>query len=593
MQKLFVDPEILPGGDNCPPLSSYCTEEHAAFYGGVQVFFLMLIYAFVLSWSSNMISDGSELLLLVPSWRGLVGSIVLPILGAVPDGAIVLFSGLGDDAATQVNVGVGALAGSTIMLLTIPWFLSILAGRVDMTRDATNTLTPNYGKSSGGTKLNPRASTMEKLFKTGVSLQSQAHFTGKLMVLTSLTYLIIQAPAFYELDNDADIKSNATNSTNSQHRIAIEQSWALTGLIIAVIAFLGYIVYQVRYANFDEAAERAQAKAIENCSISLSGIFVSEFRDVLSNSGANADETGSLLPPEERKFKAFLKKKFDKFDLNGDGEIDAKELLFLFKSFNENPTEKEIKAIIAKWDKDGNGVLSFDEFCSSMITYIKDKENKSVKELANEFLSVNNKEERTRHLSEMETKEASNDDVDDEDEEEDEVPEDIAQLSPDQQQSRIKLRAMWMMALGTTIVLVFSDPMVDVLSSLGARTGIKPFYIAFVLSPLASNASELIAAYNYASKKTRKTINISFATLEGAAIMNNTFCLGIFLFVIYLKGLEWTFSAETISILVIQVLMAIYAQKKSHRLIDGFVILSFYPLSLFLVYMIENFSSLT
>ena len=47
------------------------------------------------------------------------------ILGAVPDGAIVLFSGLGQDAQNQISVGVGALAGSTIMLLTIPWFLSI------------------------------------------------------------------------------------------------------------------------------------------------------------------------------------------------------------------------------------------------------------------------------------------------------------------------------------------------------------------------------------------------------------------------------------------------------------------------------------
>lgn len=33
-----------------------------------------------------MIGDGAELLLLVPSLAGLVGSCVLPVLGAVPDG---------------------------------------------------------------------------------------------------------------------------------------------------------------------------------------------------------------------------------------------------------------------------------------------------------------------------------------------------------------------------------------------------------------------------------------------------------------------------------------------------------------------------
>ena len=67
-----------------------------------------------------MISDGAELLMLTP-YSKLVGCCILPILGAVPDGAIVLFSGLGPDAQENLDVGVGALAGSTVMLLTIPW----------------------------------------------------------------------------------------------------------------------------------------------------------------------------------------------------------------------------------------------------------------------------------------------------------------------------------------------------------------------------------------------------------------------------------------------------------------------------------------
>ncbi len=73
------------------------------------------------------------------------------------------------------------------------------------------------------------------------------------------------------------------------------------------------------------------------------------------------------------------------------------------------------------------------------------------------------------------------------------------------------------------------------LVTLGARTGIPAFYIAFVLAPLASNASELIAAYNYAKKKTASSISISLATLEGAAVMNNTFVLGEFGVVVLLR----------------------------------------------------------
>lgn len=59
-----------------------------------------------------------------------------------------------------------------------------------------------------------------------------------------------------------------------------------------------------------------------------------------------------------------------------------------------------------------------------------------------------------------------------------------------------------------------SDPMVDVMGAVGDRTGISSFYISFVLAPLASNASELIAAFNYSLKKTSRTIVISFAALQ-------------------------------------------------------------------------------
>lgn len=102
-----------------------------------------------------------------------------------------------------------------------------------------------------------------------------------------------------------------------------------------------------------------------------------------------------------------------------------------------------------------------------------------------------------------------------------------------------------------------------------------------------------MAAFNYAAKKTQKTVDISFATLEGAAIMNNTFCLGIFLLIIYLNGtIPWTFSAETISILMIQLLMAAMAQKRSHSLLDGIIIILFYPLSLVTVALIEKYTTL-
>ena len=96
------------------------------------------------------------------------------------------------------------------------------------------------------------------------------------------------------------------------------------------------------------------------------------------------------------------------------------------------------------------------------------------------------------------------------------MPDDLSHLAPEEQQTRIKHRAAFMLGLGTLLVVLISDPMVSVLSEVGKRTGISPFYISFIFAPLASNASEVIASYKYALKKTSQSITISMSALEGA-----------------------------------------------------------------------------
>jgi hypothetical protein len=151
----------------------------------VQMTILTGIYGYVLFSAAGMIGDGSELLLLVPSLAGLVGSIVLPVLGAVPDGMMVLFSGLGERmmAQEQLAVGIGALAGSTIMLLTIPWFLAIYGGRVSMVKGK-----PNYSGK-------PKLKESDGLMSTAVQVGPKIAKTSVIMLVTVCLYLIVQIPA--------------------------------------------------------------------------------------------------------------------------------------------------------------------------------------------------------------------------------------------------------------------------------------------------------------------------------------------------------------------------------------------------------------
>merc|ERR1719162_409530 len=143
------------------------------------------------------------------------------------------------------------------------------------------------------------------------------------------------------------------------------------------------------------------------------------------------------------------------------------------------------------------------------------------------------------------------------------------------------------MMTGTFLVLIFSDPMVDVLAQIGKMTGVPPFYVSFILAPLASNASELVAAMKLASRKTQGSMTQSLQCLEGAACMNNSFCLAIFFFIFY-QGLAWKFTAETASIFLVQFLVFLIVIRSNVQTMQtGVLIFLMYPLSLVFVASIE------
>ena len=186
------------------------------------------------------------------------------------------------------------------------------------------------------------------------------------------------------------------------------------------------------------------------------------------------------------------------------------------------------------------------------------------------------------------TEDGDDGDDGDEDDDDEEMPEDIAALDPKLQQVAIIKRSVYWLLSGTALVLVFSDPFVDILVAVGGKTGIPTFYVSFVLAPFVTNGSELFASYTFAKKKTSSSMSCSFQQLFGAAIMNNTYCLLIFFALIYFQDLYWAFSAETLSILFVELVMLFVAAKSSHRVVDGLYVLSLYPICLLMVWVLEN-----
>ncbi len=580
-------------------LHSNLPSQDPADVGGTGLAWLLISYGYVLYFSSNLISEGSDLLLLVPSLAGLVGGVVLPLLGAVPDGAIMLFSGLGDVEKAQetLSVGVGALAGSTIMLLTVPWGLSVYNGRVDFSGPD---LTPNY---KGNPKLH-ETGAFSSLKTTGVALTPEIHHGAKMMMVTTLPYFIIQVPAFF-LTGDRQAVSDG------------EHYWALAGFIMCVLFFVTYMYSQVKMSNDTAHKLRRMAvikESLKKGAVSLSGALAGQVKQIeeeqLKRTGSGSvltegsqltpinDTDDDLNPSEEvvELLKGILGEAFHGYDQDKNGTLSKKEFTLFLTDFHESITSEHLDSVFSQFDRDGSNTIDFHEFicaCYIIITQANEDEHETAEvEMTGRGLETmlstrSIKTGRRGSVAPEAVVDSIFNDEGGDDEEEEEVPEDLTALSPDEQQRAIKKRAFLMLFVGTTLVVLFSDPMVDVLSEVAERLSIPAFYVSFILAPLASNASEVIASQYYAAKKTRKTITVALTALEGAASMNNSFCLSIFMALIFFRGLAWQYSAETIAIILAQFIMGVWALRDKMSTFTAVIVMSLFPLSVLFVALLE------
>jgi len=531
--------------------------------GSSGLLWLIVSYGYILYMAANFISEGSELLTLIPQVSGIVGSVVLPLLGAIPDGAIMFFSGIGDiDSAQEtLAVGVGALAGSTIMLVTLPWALSVISGRVKFNR---RTGEPDYRIP----KLKPNTGLMESLFKTGVPVTSVMKNGAISMALTTIPFFLVQIPASIFKGHVDDLAY-------------AERNYAFTGFVLCIIGFITYLGFQFYSVHGD--ASKLHRIAVMKKMLSLGKVSLeAAMYSRPPPTEVSADETTPLnksMARQQSTMDSYMSEimydQFRKYDVDKSGDLDLDEVVAMFADYNMKLDKNATKDVFKLIDEDGSGRLSFAEIVKAGVIFVHDD------------CSVRNTEEK---MLESSANVGSDDTEDDDDEDEvEDYPESIANISPEKQQAAIIKLALQYMAVGTILCIVFSDPMVDCLTELARRTNIPPFYVSFVLAPVAANASEIISSYDQAMKKTTKSISVAISTLEGAAAMNNTFCLSILLGLIYFRGLAWQYTSETIAIVIVQFVMFFVTRKKSMTMFDGLAILAIFPLSLVLVATLEHY----
>ena len=536
--------------------------------------FLNLVYGCGLLQAANLIADGSELLLEVLS-PGLVGGLLLPILGAVPDAAVIIASGLGatkEEAQEQVGVGMGTLAGSTVMLLTVAWGGSLWVGRCDLD-----------GFTGKAIQKQCSHGLADSFANTGVTVDCDTMLNARIMISSCLAFIAPQAAA-----------------------LAGHSADGLANLVGAVAAFAGlaaYCAFQVMHPELQkrkmDAARLRQAKRYGAHIAHHIGVSVGA---VTVDGDINA---------------AALDRLFDQFDADGNGKIEVHELKAALVAMSVTMkdckvSDADISVWLREFDRDGDGLISRSEFCGGMTHWVleqtRDAAQRDAELTMDDRIStirepggrVSTRSQRSglslinplggdgmepllgAEAPEQARRDSANSAAFSDPDSDSDSGEDGDEDAVPPTRLAIVRASMLKLTAGMILITLFADPMVGAVSSLSRACGMpSPFFASFVLTPFASNASELVSSLYFAAKKKKKNISLTYSQIYGAVVMNNTFCLGLFLVVMRAKGLEWTFTSETICVVAATVAVgAVGASKKTLKTSLVLPALAVYPLSL-------------
>ncbi|KAG1679416.1 hypothetical protein FOA52_007707 [Chlamydomonas sp. UWO 241] len=297
------------------------------------------VYGYILLQGAGLLGAGSEMLLEILN-PGIIGGVVLPLLGAIPDSLIIVNAGLHatpETAQEQVAVGVGTLAGSTMLLLSLAYGGSILVGRCDL---------DDNGRAKD--KTHTRGWDLDS---TGVTTDDSVRQGALVMAASVLLYGFVQIPANLGDYND--------------------QSAALAGAAACLFSAVAYCVYSVVSPERQQRRiEAAQKKRFRQYAIKAIALKTSS-----SKYGGLVDAAGALNP-------AAVTRLFDEFDTDKNGHMDANELRGFITALNltgdtsaggitcENASTDYM---LLELDVSKDNIVSKDEFTTVLQKWVSEK----------------------------------------------------------------------------------------------------------------------------------------------------------------------------------------------------------------------------
>ncbi|CAL1353646.1 unnamed protein product [Linum trigynum] len=490
--------------------------------------FLIVVYGYLMFLAAKLLSAGSEVLLQILG-PGIVGGLFLPVLGSLPDAAIILASGLAGSkvaAQSQVSVGMGLMAGSNVMLLTVLWGSCLIVGKQD--------ITPSMSTASG----NPRTLSLTEL---GVATDIWTCYGARIMLISLLPFIIVQLPQVF----------NAQNGNN----IAV-----VVSLVVAICMLISYSLYQV-FQPWIQKRKIAYSKHKHLISGVLKQLKERTLgRLFMDNGHPNTDA---------------IQKLFAIMDENSDGYLTANELraLVIGIQLEERHTDIDdaVYHVLKEFDTSHDSLIDKDEFTKGVSKWLEKAKNSAMYGHRSQTLKLLlDFEECTKNEEGIlgGGNEGSN-------------------STPPENMLWDTAKAGLILLSGTFIAALVAEPLVDAVNNFSTASRIPPFFVSFVILPFASS-SEIVSVLIFASKKNMRAASLAYSEIYGSVTMSNLLSLSVFLSLVYYRDLEWNFSAQVLIILVVCITMGLLASfRTKFPLWLSMVAFGLYPVSLLLAYVLD------
>ncbi|KAI4322990.1 hypothetical protein L6164_022634 [Bauhinia variegata] len=631
--------------------------------------FLILVYEYLLFYGESFLASGGEQIFKILG-PGIFGASAFDLLGALPESLILLVSGLlstnKETAQDYAYTGVGLLAGSSILLLTVVWGTCVIAGSKKYETHSNFTVTD----------VADSAYTRLKSFLTGsgITTDLETSYIARIMVFSITPLLIMQIPSFFHFS------------------FGLRSAILIVALIITVIFLFLYFIYQVfqpwiqkrrlEFVKHDHVIlkiiEHVQKHTLQRILTKNGTPNVRAIRRIFreinqdGDSGITASEVKRLLfenrlneidATEEKEIQKIL----EIFDMNDDKKINKEEFVYgftkwleqtkyavkkeylrrdslkkVYKAFEpwiqnkrkerENqqhliseilsyvqsdlvgsllsedghPNEIAIKRLFEKIDRDGDSYISQSELKELLKNIKFVKVSLDVEEAVAtviEELDINqdhviseeefvdgierwlNSLSGDASISKSESQEA----IFETWEKADMVVEEEQGEGVIDKSTWAWFKAILYVVLGIALLSVLAEPLIESVHSLSEGAGIHPFFVSFILVPLATSAREATSAVKEARKKKTRTTSLAISEIYGGVFMNNV--LGFFAVsvLIYVRQIRWEFSAEALVVAIACAVMGLKASFCSTvplwMAIFAFLL---YPLSLVLVYALNK-----